>query len=126
MIEELQREADAQRLIQFRESFSENAKIVAIAQAKRDAAEMSGLQKLRATSRARNLSHQEMEPGTFFEKLSNFTKKNKARMHENLAKTAELRKTAETEMNKAQAKRVSERNGRTGGQKQFGNSTWKK
>ncbi len=64
MMEGLQKEADLQRLSVFRDEFSKNAKEVAIAEAKKEAAELSGLRKLRATNRVRNLSSQGPEPGT--------------------------------------------------------------
>lgn len=114
MMEGLQKEADAQRLMAFKEQFAIDAKEVAIVQAKRDAAEKSGLQKLRAVNRVRNLSHGGPEPGTFFEKLSNFTKKNKARMGENLKRTAEIRAIADKDRKDALSKRVSDRESRLG------------
>ncbi len=125
MMEELQRDADAQRLLVFREAFAENAKEVAIAEAKRDAAELSGLRKLRATNRARNLSNPGPEPGTFFDRLSNFTKKNKARMSENLERTTEMRAVAEKQKKESFQKRVSERESRLAGKHTLGKSTWK-
>lgn len=125
MVEELQRDADAQRLITFKQEFSENAKEVAIAQAKKDAAEMSGLRKLRATNRARNLSNGGPEPGSFFEKLSDFTKKNKARMNENLQRTKEIRDLAQDQKKEDMQKRISNRIDRSNGSRTLGNSTWK-
>ncbi len=122
MMEGLQKEADAQRLMEFKEQFAIDAKEVAIARAKRDAAEKSGLQKLRAVNRARNLSHSGPEPGTFFEKLSDFTKKNKARMDENLKRTAEIRGIAEKDRKDALSKRISDRESKLGQRKI---STWK-
>lgn len=120
MMERLQRDADAQRLITFKEEFGRNAKEVAIVQAKKEAAELSGLRKLRATNRVRNLSHQVPQPGTFFEKMSVWTKKNKARMHENLARTAELRATAEKERREKLEGKIIERGSRMGKDKMFG------
>ena len=125
MMEELQRDADAQRLIAFREAFSQNAKEVAIAQAKKEAAEMSGLRKLRATSRVRNLSHGGPAPGTFFEKLGDFTKKNKARMRENLERTKEIRAVAETQKKDQLQKKISDRIDRTNPSRTIDNCTWK-
>jgi len=122
MMEGLQKEADAQRLMAFKDAFSENAKIVAIAQAKRDAAELSGLQKLRAANRSRNLSGEGPEPGTFFEKLSDFTKKNKARMQNNLEHTAKMRAIGQQEKGKSATSRTSKNNGR---REPFGKSNWK-
>lgn len=117
MMDGLQKEADAQRLMAFREQFASDAKKVAIAQAKRDAAELSGLRKLRAVNRVRNLSHGGPEPGTFFEKLSDFTKKNKARMRENLERTAEIRAIADKDRKDTLNKRISDRESRLGSNK---------
>ncbi len=122
MMDGLQKEADAQRLVAFRDQFAIDAKEVAIAQAKRDAAELSGLQKLRAANRARNLSHGGPEPGTFFEKLSDFTKKNKARMNENIKRTAEIRGIADKDRKDVLSKRIAQRESRLGPRRI---STWK-
>ncbi len=124
MMEELQRDADAQRRMAFREAFSENAKVVAISEAKREAAELSGLRKLRATSRARDLSHGGPEPGTFFEKLSDFTKKNKARMRENLERTKEVRAVAEKQKKESMEKKIFNRESRSSG-RPLEKTTWK-
>jgi len=92
--ERLRLEAEIERRRIFEEEFKRDAKLVAIAQAKREAAEKSGLQKLRAVNRARNLNTLSETPGSFFEKLSNYTKKNIAKREENLKRTAEMRATA--------------------------------
>lgn len=88
----LQREAQDHRLITFEEAFKKDSRIVAETLAKRDAAKLSGLQKLRAANRSRNLQTNEQTPGTFFEKLANYTQKNIAEREKNLAKTEEMRK----------------------------------
>lgn len=124
MMNQLQKEADSQRLLAFKEQFAIDAKTVAIAQAKKDAAELSGLRKLRATNRVRNLTHQQAEPGTFLEKLGDWTKKNKARMHENLERTAELRATAEKEKKEKLAGKIAQRETETS-RPEIGRSTWK-
>lgn len=98
IMDELQKEADRHRLQVFRERYLEDAKKVAESVATREAAEKSGLQRLRATNRKRNLSSNEgPEPGSFFEKLRNHTQKNLAQREENLKKTSELRMVAESE-----------------------------
>lgn len=94
MMEELQQEADRQRLLAFKEQFAIDSKQVAIAQAKKDSAEKSGLQKLRAENRMRRLNDSDPIPGTLFEKLSNITKNNKARTQKNLERTKAMRETA--------------------------------
>ncbi len=124
-MDNLQRQADNEKLIAFKEEFSKNAKEVAIAEAKQDAADLSGLRKLRATNRARHLSHQQVEPGTFFDKLGDWTKKNKARMNENLARTSEVRGVAERERLKNLNKRISDRENKMQPKKQIGKSTWR-
>lgn len=121
MLDNLRSDADRERLVVFEQEFKKNAKEVAIAQAKKEAAELSGLQKLRATNRARNLSSNEQIPGSFFEKLGDFTRKNKTRMQENLKRTAEMRKVAEEEKNKKFAGRMSN----SSSQKSFGRPNWK-
>lgn len=123
MVQGLQREADAQRLVAFQEEFKVKAKIVAIDQAKRDAAKLSGFDKLRATGRVSDLSEGGPEPGTFFEKLSDFTKKNKARMESNLEKTKKMRAVADQEKGKAFAKRKTQMDNRRANT--FGKSSWK-
>lgn len=89
-----QLEIETQRRDVFEEEFKKNARLVAIAQAKKDAAQKSGLQKLRAVNRARNLEHQSGEPGSFFDKMSQYTQRNLAKREENLKKTAEARNMA--------------------------------
>ncbi|HEC39510.1 hypothetical protein LCGC14_0538390 [marine sediment metagenome] len=91
----MQREVDFQRKQIFEDEFKKNALEVAKAQAKKDAAKLSGLQKLRATNRARNLERAETgNPMSMFSKLSEYTQKNMARRDENLKRTEEMRSTA--------------------------------
>ena len=108
-MDELQRNADRQRLIAFKEQFAIDSKVVALAQAKKESAEKSGLQKLRAENRTRRLNESGPEPGTFYEKLSNFTQKNKARMQQNLERTKAMRETAEKMKEERMAKNLSQR-----------------
>lgn len=109
MMQQLQKEADTHRLITFKEEFGKNAKIVAEVQARKDAAKMSGLQKLRATSRVRNLQTNPQTPGSFFEKLSSYTQKNIAEREKNLARTEEMRKIAKQESEKRLGNKMIER-----------------
>ena len=125
MIDELQREADMERAKAFKEQFKIDAKQVAISQAKRDAANLSGLQKLRATNRANRMQTQEPTPGTFFGKLSEYTKKNLANREDNLKRTAQIRKVAEEEKQKKLGERISQRESRMVGRKTLGQSNWK-
>ena len=85
----LQAEAERQRV--FAEQFKKDSFEVAIAKAKKEAAEKSGLQKLRATNRLRNLQKQEGQPGNAFERLREYTQRNLAKREENLERTAEMR-----------------------------------
>ena len=85
----LQAEAERQRV--FAEQFKKDSFEVAISKAKKEAAEKSGLQKLRATNRLRNLQKQEGQPGNAFEKLREYTQRNLAKREENLKRTAEMR-----------------------------------
>ena len=94
MMEQLQTEAQMQQRIIFQEEYKKNALEVARARAKKDAAKLSGLQKLRAINRARRLTESGQEPGSMFSKLSEYTQKNLARREENIKRTAEMRETA--------------------------------
>lgn len=90
----LQLQAEVEGRIAFEEEYKKNAKIVAIAKAKRDAASKSGLQKMRAEDRARRLQESGSEPGSFFDKMATYTQKNLAKREENLKRTAEARDAA--------------------------------
>ena len=92
-MDKLRLEAEMQRTEIFEQEFKKNALEVACAKAKKDAARLSGLQKLRAQNRARRLT----EPGseqTMQGKFSAYLQQNLARKEENLSRTEELRKTA--------------------------------
>jgi hypothetical protein len=93
-MEKLQREADMQRQQIFADQYRKNALEVAKAKAMKDAAKLSGLQKLRAENRLRNLQNQGEYSGTFFDKLRDYTQKNIARREENLKRTEMLRAKA--------------------------------
>lgn len=123
-MEGLQREAQAHEKIIFEKQFKEDALKVAQSKAKKDAAKLSGLQKLRALNRARRLT----EPGqgdTLFSKISQFTQKNIKNREENLKRTEELRQAA-TKMRKDDMKeRVTTRDNNITRRKPFGQSNWK-
>lgn len=105
IMERLQKEAQNEKIIAFEEQAKKDVKAFVVAQAKQDSARLSGLQKLRATNRSRNLQNNPQTPGTFFEKLSSYTQKNIAEREKNLAKTEEMRKVAKEE----RAKQLGER-----------------
>ncbi len=124
-MDKLRREANSEYSKIFQEEFKLNSREVVKAKAKKDAAEKSGLQKLRATNRSRNLSGQGIDPGTFFGKFSDYTKGNIARREENLKKTEELRKVAKEDREKQMKERVTQRASLPSERKTFGKSTWK-
>lgn len=109
MLEGLQKEAEAQRRLHFQDEFRKASLEVARAQAKKEAAEKSGLQKLRATNRARRLHEVGAEEGSFFGKLADYTRKNRLRREENLKRTAILREEAKKMREERQLQREQER-----------------
>ena len=86
-IARMQREVDFQKKEIFQEEFKKNALEVARAQAKEEAASKSGIQKMRAQNRLRNLERNNVAPGSFFERFSEYTQKNLAKREENLKRT---------------------------------------
>lgn len=111
MMERLQKEADMQRRIVFEQEYKKSVLEVATAQAKKDAASKSGLQKLRAMNRVRNLEKSNPEDsGNFFQRLSVYTQKNIARREENLKKTEMLRSEAEKIKTENLQKKAFQRN----------------
>jgi len=125
MMEKLQKEADLQQAQIFQEEFKRNALEVAKARAKKQAAELSGLQRLRATNRARRLTESGTTPGSFFSKLSEYTQKNIANREANLKRTAEMRGVATEERKRQLESQQKQRQTRMQKNKPFGNSTWK-
>lgn len=109
IMERVQKEAEIQRLEVFEENLRKNSLEVAKAKALKDAAEKSGLQRLRQINRAKNLASSQAPPGSFFEKLGGYTQKNLARREANLAKTEALRKAAQ-EMKEDRQKQIQHRN----------------
>ena len=92
--ERLRKEATIQKRIIYEEEYKKNALVVAKAKAYKEAAQKSGLQRLRAKDRALRLSERNLEPGTFFDKMRDLTQRNKARTEANLKRTAEMREEA--------------------------------
>ena len=79
----------------FEEEFRKNIFEIAKGKAKKEAAEKSGLQKLRAMNRVRNLEKLEKNPTGFLSKLSDYTQRNIAKTEERKQRTAELQKALE-------------------------------
>jgi len=124
MMDRLRLEARMQQQQIFEEEFKKNALEVAKAKAKKQAANLSGLQKLRALNRARNLTESGQNPSSFLSKLAEYTQKNLAKREENLKRTAELRAMAkqmrEQKLAERQAGRINKSAYPT-----LGHSTWK-
>ncbi len=96
MYQRLQREARMQRMQSFEENYRAYSLKVAKEQARMDAMQKSGYLKLRAKNRELQLdSSLNSPPGSFFDRLGEYVRKNQHRRAENLRKTAEKRKTAE-------------------------------
>ena len=124
VMEKIQKEVETERLLVFKETFKKNALEVAKSKALRDAAEKSGLQKLRQINRARNLSKDQVAPDSVFGKFKDFTQKNIANREENLKKTAMMREAARKMMEERQGKLLQRRS--PGGQRRpFSHTTWK-
>lgn len=91
----MQREVDFERKRVFQEEFKKNALELAISQAKKDAAEKSGIQKLRATNRLRRLQEPDAtNPSNFFSNFSAYTQRNFAKREENIKRTQAIREEA--------------------------------
>lgn len=108
MMERLRKEAGMQEQIEFEKQFKIDAKEVAIAKAKRDSARLSGLQKIRAANRLRNLQKTDQKPDSALAKFATYTQKNMARREENLKATkerqAEATKTREERLEKIRSR----------------------
>ena len=113
-MQELHREADMQRQQIFEEQFKKNALEVAKSRAYKDAAEKSGIQKLRAETRIRRLNEQSStpEPGSWRERLREYTSKNMLRREENLKRTEEIRAEADKMRKERGGQMALERNQR--------------
>lgn len=104
-MDKMQREVDFQERQAFRTEFRKNALQIAIGRAKKDAAKASGMQKLRAQNRLRNLKKSDASnPGNFLSNFQNYTQKNLAKREENMKQTEimreEGRKIRENRLNK--------------------------
>ena len=97
IIRRLKIEAEVEKKRIFEEEFRKNIFDIVKGKAKKEAAEKSGLQKLRALNRVRNLEKLEKNPSGFLGKLSEYTQRNLAKREENLEKSAELKKALEEE-----------------------------
>lgn len=104
---ELQAQAEKQRI--FKEEYAKNAREVAIVQAKREAAQKTGLQKLRAANRLRNLQSNDTQEDSFLGKLSAYTRNNLAKREQNLKKVAEQRELARQMREQEEMKKRNER-----------------
>lgn len=93
-ISRMQLEAEVRRREVFEEEYRKNALIVAQAKAKKDAAELSGIQKLRAMNRVRRLESPDAQNPGMFSKLRAYTQENMARREANLKRTKELQEAA--------------------------------
>jgi len=122
-MDRLRLEARMQQQQIFEEEFRKNALEVAKAHAKKQAANLSGLQKLRALNRSKRLTESGQNPSSFLSRLAEYTQKNLAKREENLKRTTELRAVAK----KMREEKLAERQlGRINKPSTpFGNSTWK-
>lgn len=120
----LEVEIEKQRL--FQEQFKINSLEVAKSQAYREAAEKSGIQKLRALNRSRRLNENNITPGSVFERLSEYTKKNLANREENLERTKAMREAAKEMKESRESQRLLQRKGSmVANHPGFRKSTWK-
>ena len=92
IVRRLKIEAEVEKKRVFEEEFKKNIFKIVTGKAKKEAAEKSGLQKLRAMNRVRNLEKLEKNPSGFLGKLSEYTHRNMAKREENLKKRDELKK----------------------------------
>jgi len=94
LMRRMELEAKVHERIAYEKAFRENAKIVAEANAKKRAAESSGIQKLRAMNRVRNLASNRQAPGGPFSRIAEYTQRNLANREENIKRTKEIRSAA--------------------------------
>ncbi len=90
LIDRIRLEAEVERKRVLEEEVRKNMLQLAIGKAKKDAAQLSGLQKHRAENRLRNLQNPKTQMG-FFGKLAEYTQRNIARREENLRRTEEMK-----------------------------------
>lgn len=112
MMDRLRKEATMHHQVEFEKSFRENARNVAIARAKKEAAKASGYQKLKAQERLSRLKQSDAnEPMNVFAKLRDHTQRNMARRDENMQRTEDRMKVAKEIRDK---KLVDQQNLRSG------------
>lgn len=119
LLHRMRLEAREQERRIFQEEFRQNALEVAKAKAKHEAAKASGLKKLRAMNRLRNLSSKDGGKPSFFQSFSEYTQKNLAKREENLKKTQELREEARRQREQKLAEQRRFRQQRMQGRKGF-------
>ncbi|KKK89452.1 hypothetical protein LCGC14_2732930 [marine sediment metagenome] len=113
-MEKMQREIDFERKRVFQDEFKKNALKIAVGQAKKDAANKSGLQKLRSLNRLRRLNEPNAtDPGNFFANFSAYTQRNLAKREENLKRTQAMREEAKRIREEDMKKRMEQRQNRT-------------
>ncbi len=126
IINEARLEVEIEKQKLFQEQFKINSLKVAKSQAYKEAAEKSGLQKLRAVNRSRRLNENNIAPGSVFERLSEYTKKNLAQREENLERTSVMREAAKEMKETRDAQRLDQRQDRMKSSPPgFRKSTWK-
>lgn len=94
MLENLRKEAAMQEQVAFEKAFREDARKVAVARAKKDAARLSGLQKMQAQNRLRNLNKMDRKPDSIMTKFAAYTQQNMAKREENLKANKERQEDA--------------------------------
>ncbi len=90
LVDRIRKETAIQERQIFEKQMRKDALEVAIGKAKREAAELSGLKKMRAENRLRNLNNPQSREG-FLGKMREYTQRNIARRDENLRRTAEIK-----------------------------------
>lgn len=106
LVDRIRLETEVHRKQILEEEMRKNMLELAIGKAKKDAAELSGLQKHRAENRLRNLQNPQTQMG-FFSKLAEYTQRNIARREENLKRTEEMRGKAKENIQTPQRKPFS-------------------
>ncbi len=92
LVDRIRKETAIQESIIFEKQMREDSLEVAKAHAKRNAARSSGLQKMRAENRLRNLNKPQSGEG-FLGKMREYTQRNLAKREENLQRTAEIQQS---------------------------------
>ncbi len=111
-IKRMRLEAAQMEKIEFEKQFRVNAQEVAIARAKKDAAKLSGIQKLRAQNRVRNLQKGEIGKSSILARLREHTARNLANREDRLKKTEMLRGEAKKLHGERMQKRLTGRQDR--------------